>query len=66
MRLGRAQVGDKTLVDSFAPFAATLSAAVGKGLPLPAAWAEAAGGAKVAADATAQIAPNMGRGRSDT
>lgn len=66
MRLGRARVGDKTLVDSFAPFAATLSAAIGKGLPLPAAWAEAAAAAKVAADATAQLAPKMGRARSHT
>ena len=66
MRLGRARVGDKTLVDSFAPFAETLSAAVAKGLPLPAAWAEAAVAAKVAADATAQLAPKMGRARSHT
>ena len=66
MRLGRARVGDKTLVDSFAPFAATLSAAVAKGLPLPAAWAEAAVAAKAAADATAQLAPKMGRARSHT
>lgn len=66
MRLGRARVGDKTLVDSFAPFAATLSAAVAKGLPLPAAWAEAAVAAKSAADATAQLAPKMGRARSHT
>ena len=57
---------DDTLVDAFAPFAATLSAAVGKGLALPAAWAEAAVAAKTAADATAQLAPKMGRARSHT
>ena len=66
MRLGRAQVGDKTLVDAFAPFATTLTAAVAKGLTLPAAWAEAAVAAKTAADATAQLAPKMGRARSHT
>ena len=66
MRLGRARVGDKTLVDAFAPFATTLSAAVAKGQALPAAWAEAAAAAKEAADATAQLAPKMGRARSHT
>lgn len=66
MRLGRARVGDKTLVDAFEPFATTLSAAVARGLPLPAAWAEAALAAKAAADATAQLAPKMGRARSHT
>ena len=66
MRLGRAQVGDKTLVDAFEPFATTLTAAVAKGLTLPAAWAEAAVAAKTAADATAQLAPKMGRARSHT
>jgi len=66
MRLGRARVGDKTLVDAFEPFATTLSAAVAKGLALPAAWAEAAVAAKTAADATAQLAPKMGRARSHT
>ena len=66
MRLGRARVGDKTLVDAFEPFATTLGHAVAKGLPLPAAWAEAAVAAKAAADATAQLAPKMGRARSHT
>ncbi|MBS1227069.1 MAG: glycerone kinase [Proteobacteria bacterium] len=66
MRLGRARVGDKTLVDAFEPFATTLASAVAKGLALPAAWAEAAVAAKAAADATAQLAPKMGRARSHT
>ena len=42
MRLGRAKVGDKTLVDSFDPFVSTLKSAVGKGQPLAVAWNEAA------------------------
>ena len=66
MRLGRARVGDKTLVDAFDPFVTTLSSAVDKGQPLPAAWAAAALAAKAAADATAQLAPKMGRARSHT
>jgi dihydroxyacetone kinase len=66
MRLGRARVGDKTLVDSFDPFVSTLSAEVAKGQTLPASWAEAARQATVAAEATAQLTPKMGRARSHT
>lgn len=65
-RLGRAKVGDKTLVDAFAPFASTLTSEVAKGLSLVAAWSEAAKAATVAADATAQLTPKMGRARSHT
>jgi len=63
-RLGRAQVGDKTLVDSFDPFVRTLEQEVGKGLPLAAAWSAAAAAATAAAEATAQLTPKMGRARS--
>ena len=66
MRLGRARVGDKTLVDSFDPFVTTLSAEVAKGQSLPAAWSEAARKATEAAGATAQLTPKMGRARSHT
>lgn len=66
MRLGRAKVGDKTLVDSFDPFVSTLNNAVGKGQALAAAWNEAARAATAAADATAQLAPKIGRARSHT
>jgi dihydroxyacetone kinase len=66
MRLGRAKVGDKTLVDSFDPFVSALHNAVGKGQPLAAAWNEAARAATAAADATAQLAPKIGRARSHT
>ena len=64
MRLGRARVGDKTLVDAFDPFVSTLSAEVAKVQTLPASWAEAARAATVAAEATAQLTPKMGRARS--
>jgi dihydroxyacetone kinase len=66
MRLGRARVGDKTLVDAYDPFVTSLCAEVGKGRPLPDAWNEAARVATAAAEATAQLAPKLGRARSHT
>lgn len=66
MLLGRARVGDKTLVDAFDPFVSTLSAEVAKGQTLLAAWAEAARTATLASESTAQLTPKMGRARSHT
>jgi dihydroxyacetone kinase len=66
MRLGRAHIGDKTLVDAYAPFVTTLASEVDKGQPLAAAWNEAANAATMAADATALLAPKLGRARSHT
>jgi dihydroxyacetone kinase len=66
MRLGGAKVGDKTLVDAFVPFAATLNEEVAKGKPLPDAWASAADAATRAAEATAQLTPKLGRAKSHT
>ncbi len=66
MRLGGAKVGDKTLVDSFVPFAATLNEEVGKGKKLAEAWATAAETATKAAEATAQLTPKLGRAKSHT
>jgi len=66
MRLGRAVVGDKTLVDAYAPFAKVLSEEVGQGHSLAAAWGEAARAATAAAQASAQLAPKLGRARSHT
>ena len=65
-RLGGAQVGDKTLVDAFAPFVTTLSAEIGKGAPLKTAWELAARASTAAAEATAQLTPKLGRARSHT
>lgn len=65
-RLGRAQVGDKTLVDAFAPFAEHLSAGVAARQSLAVAWQSAALAATQAAQATAQLAPKLGRARSHT
>ena len=66
MRLGGAKVGDKTLVDSFVPFAATLNAEVAKGRTLAEAWAIAADVATRAGEATAQLTPKLGRAKSHT
>ncbi|MFV0360967.1 dihydroxyacetone kinase family protein [Tropicimonas sp.] len=62
-RLGGAQVGDKTLVDAFAPFVETLSAEVGAGTGLAEAWRLAAIRSTGAAEATADLLPRLGRAR---
>ncbi|WP_422936237.1 dihydroxyacetone kinase family protein [Sinomonas sp. P47F7] len=61
--LGGAQPGDKTLVDALAPFAAELSGAVERGLPLGEAWTTAAEAAARAARSTAELRPRKGRAR---
>lgn len=65
-RLGNAKIGDKTLVDAFEPFVNALTTEIGKGTALKAAWQDAAQAATVAAEATAQLAPKLGRARSHT
>lgn len=66
VRLGRAQPGDKTLVDALDPFARSLRDEVSRGQELTAAWQTAAQAATVAAEATAQLTPKLGRARSHT
>ena len=61
---GKAEVGDKTLVDALVPFAATLSAAAGNGARLRDAWTSAAASATDAATATADLLPRLGRART--
>ena len=61
--LGKAQPGDKTMIDSFVPFAQTLRTAVADGTPLDRAWEQAAAAATLAAEATADLRPNLGRAR---
>ncbi|MFB7187200.1 dihydroxyacetone kinase family protein [Streptomyces sp. NPDC056230] len=63
MRLGGAEVGDKTMVDVLVPFAAALTTATGGGSSLTAAWDTAASTAEAAARATADLLPRMGRAR---
>lgn len=60
---GKAQVGDKTMVDVLVPFSDSLNAAVARGASLTEAWHQAARVADQAAQATAQLLPKMGRAR---
>ncbi|GAB3610711.1 dihydroxyacetone kinase family protein [Humibacter ginsengiterrae] len=61
--IGKATVGDKTLVDALVPFASTLTDRARLGDDLPEAWAAAAQAASDAADATAKLVPRLGRAR---
>jgi dihydroxyacetone kinase len=60
---GKAEVGDKTMVDAIVPFVETLEARVAAGDALDRAWAAAAASATEAAAATAELLPRMGRAR---
>jgi dihydroxyacetone kinase len=62
-RVGKAQVGDKTLLDALVPFTTALDEAVAAGQPLAQAWAGAAERAVEAAEATADLVARMGRAR---
>jgi dihydroxyacetone kinase len=64
MGFGKAQVGDKTMVDAIVPFADDLGAGVGAGRSLREAWPHAAAVAEQAAQQTAQLAARLGRARS--
>ena len=61
--LGKADVGDKTMVDALVPFAETLSRLAGEGAGADAGWAAAAREAAAAAQATAALRPLKGRAR---
>ncbi|MDH2444672.1 dihydroxyacetone kinase family protein [Amnibacterium sp. CER49] len=62
-RFGKAEVGDKTLVDALVPFTDSLAAHVGNGEALAVAWRAAAADATAAAEATADLLPRLGRAR---
>lgn len=62
-KIGKAQVGDKTMIDALVPFAEGLSSAVEAGKDLATAWTEAAQTATQAAQATADLMPKLGRAR---
>lgn len=62
-RLGRARVGDKTLVDALVPFVDALEREFAIHTSLNAAWEIAAKAATDAADATASLTPKLGRAR---
>ncbi len=61
---GKAEVGDKTLVDALVPFSAELTRAADAGAGLVDAWRAAAATATAAAAATADLMPRMGRART--
>ena len=61
--LGKAELGDKTMVDALLPFAETLARRAGEGAGAEAAWEEAAAASTAAAAATATLRPLKGRAR---
>lgn len=63
MAYGKAELGDKTLVDALVPFSVELTAAIDAGAPLVDAWRSAAVAATQAAASTADLLPRMGRAR---
>jgi dihydroxyacetone kinase len=63
MRLGGAQLGDKTLVDAFEPFVRVLEQEIGRGQTLANSWHAAAAAATAAAAGTAPLTPRLGRAR---
>jgi dihydroxyacetone kinase len=62
-RYGKAELGDKTLLDTLIPFSESLAAALGEGARFTEAWARAAAVADESARATAALLPRMGRAR---
>ena len=63
MTLGKAHVGDKTMVDSLVPFVETLSTELAKGSLLKKAWQRASDKATQAAAETSKLSPKIGRAR---
>ncbi len=62
-KLGKANLGDKTMLDALLPFVDALEADVADGADLRDAWARAADVAEEAAQATADLRPMVGRAR---
>jgi dihydroxyacetone kinase len=59
----KAQLGDKTMLDSLFPFVERLVSEVGSGTALAPAWQRAAQDCVAAAEATAPMVPRIGRAR---
>ncbi|GAA5202130.1 dihydroxyacetone kinase family protein [Microbacterium jejuense] len=64
MSFGKAQPGDKTMIDAIVPFADALGSDDARDDDLPGAWARAADVATAAAEATAALTARLGRARS--
>ncbi len=62
-RLGKAQLGDKTLLDALVPFADALESELGAERSLADAWASAAQVADASARKTAELTARVGRAR---
>lgn len=60
---GKAELGDKTMLDAYAPFLNVLDAELDRGTALGSAWAVAADRATEAAAATSEMEPRIGRAR---
>lgn len=63
MEFGKAEPGDKTLVDVLVPVSVALSEQIRAGHPMQSAWHTVADVADEAAKSTASLAPKMGRAR---
>ncbi|HEX3199925.1 MAG TPA: DAK2 domain-containing protein, partial [Propionibacteriaceae bacterium] len=63
MRVGKAVVGDKTMVDVLVPFNETFASSVHQGRSLVEAWRDATDAAEQAAQDTSHLVPRMGRAR---
>jgi dihydroxyacetone kinase len=62
-RIGKAQPGDKTMLDALLPFVDDLDSRLAEGASLESAWTEAARTAVAAAAATTSLVPKVGRAR---
>ncbi|MHA6670187.1 dihydroxyacetone kinase family protein [Homoserinimonas sp. A447] len=62
-RFGKAELGDKTLLDTLIPFSEALGAALADDDRFTAAWSKATAVAESAAEATAALEPRIGRAR---
>lgn len=63
LHVGKAEPGDKTMVDAFLPCVEALESAVREGATIGEAWERAAAAAESAAAATAPMRPRIGRAR---
>lgn len=61
--VGKARVGDKTMVDALVPFTEALGKELSAGVRLGNAWSKASTVATEAAEATASLRPQLGRAR---
>lgn len=61
--VGKAQQGDKTMLDAFVPCVEALEAELAAGSPVGQMWRKAAEVAEAAAEATAPMRPRIGRAR---